>query len=559
MAEAQEKLLAQLSILRERYAAELPQKIAELRAGFQTLRNAGDSQDQVERWRTLHRQTHSLTGSGGTFGFMELSAACRVLEHALKPLALPGAVISTAELASLERLLGAVENTLSTADVNATKLKLAEARGDVSASPDAADDRRILLVTKDDELIKEHRRQYELHGYTVSAANDLAELAQTIVREKPRAIVLDILFAQGEIAGIQEIATLRKTLDAMPAVVFVSSKDDLDTRLASVRAGIAAYFTRPYDVSEVVETLDRLTAHEQNPGYRVLIVDDDQHLAEHNALLLRGAGMQVRVLTEPQQVLEVLPGFRPDLILMDLYLPLCTGIELAAVIRQQSAYTGVPIVFFSVETDLTLHLDAMRAGGDDFLIKPITPARLIATVSARAKRARAITATMVRDSLTNLLNHGHIEEQLLRELNICARQKGVLSYALLDLDHFKSVNDKYGHAAGDKVLQGLSRLLRQRFRQTDLIGRYGGEEFVVVFPNTDVQAAARLIDQMRIDFSRIPFQHGEITFQVTLSAGLASAPEFPDANSLQAEADRALYRAKDAGRNQIMIATSQER
>jgi diguanylate cyclase (GGDEF)-like protein len=224
------------------------------------------------------------------------------------------------------------------------------------------------------------------------------------------------------------------------------------------------------------------------------------------------------------------------------------------VIRQHESYVGTPIVFFSVETDISQHLAAMRAGGDDFLIKPIAPDHLLATVESRVQRARSITSLMIRDSLTGLLNHTAIEEQLHRELALQLRQDGVLSYVLIDLDHFKQINDQYGHAAGDKVIRGLSRLLRQRFRQTDLLGRYGGEEFVVVLPASDAQLATKLLEEVRTAFSRIQFSAADKTFSTTFSAGVASAPPFADAMTLQAEADRALYRAKQAGRNQVYIA-----
>lgn len=178
---------------------------------------------------------------------------------------------------------------------------------------------------------------------------------------------------------------------------------------------------------------------------------------------------------------------------------------------------------------------------------------MLATVEARVRRARILTSLMVRDGLTGLLNHTSIEEHLNRELGLQLRQGGELSYAMIDLDHFKQVNDQYGHAAGDRVIRGLARLLRQRFRQTDLLGRYGGEEFVVVLPATDVKLAARLLNEVREAFSHIRFSEGEKQFSVTFSAGVASAPPFNDVVTLQGEADRALYRAKQAGRNQVCL------
>lgn len=548
MDEAQENLLAQLQLLRDHYVRDLPGKIRQIREGLDELRSGWDS----EALRTLHRHTHSLTGSGATFGFAEVSAAARALEHVLKNLVEADAGPEHPDVEKIESLLCALE----AADQTTAGNTVDESAG-IVLRPNAlpSQERRLVFVVDDDtELAREQRLQYELHGYQVREFNDFDGLVEAVRKDKPQAIIMDVVFPQGDLAGIEKIAQLRRDVDDLPPVIFVSQREDLAARLAAVRAGAAAYYTKPIDLSGIVETLDRLTMHDGNAPYRVLVVDDDESLAFHNALTLQRAGMDTQVLTDPALILEVLANFQPELILMDLYLPGCTGIELAAVIRQQEIYVGMPIVFFSVETDIGKHLDAMRAGGDDFLIKPIAPAHLLATVEARVRRARTITALMVRDSLTGLLNHTAIEEQLDRELGLQLRHGSVLSYAMVDLDHFKQVNDRYGHAAGDRVIRGLSRMLRQRFRQTDLLGRYGGEEFVVILPGTDTHLAVRLLDEVREAFSRIRFVAGDQGFSVTFSAGVASAPPFVDSVKLQGEADRALYRAKEAGRNQVLVA-----
>jgi len=547
---AQENLLAQLKALHDTYATGLPEKVSQIHSGLDTLRSGWDD----ELLRTLHRQVHSLTGSGATFGYAEVSDTARKLEQLLKQLSEMNAGSGHVWVQQIEPLLSALEQASQTSmtDVVTAVSTLSRIQPRIVAHPEN-EPRLIFVVDDDTSLAREQCLQYKLHGYEVSEFHDFNGLKEAVRKDRPQAIIMDVIFPEGDLAGIQKIADLRQDFEDFPPVIFVSQREDLKARLASVRAGAAAYFTKPLDLSGVIETLDRLTTYDQGEPYRVLVVDDDESLACHNALILQRAGMETRVLADASHILELLADFQPELILMDLYMPMCTGIELAAVIRQQEAYVGTPIVFFSVETDVATHLDAMRAGGDDFLIKSITPDHLLATVEARVRRARTLTSLMVRDGLTGLLNQTSIEEQLVRELGLQVRQGGELSYAMIDLDHFKQVNDRYGHAAGDRVLRGLSRLLRQRFRQTDLLGRYGGEEFVAVLPATDVQLAARLLDEVRVAFSRIQFTGNEKPFSVTFSAGVASAPPFQDAVTLQGEADRALYRAKQAGRNQVCI------
>jgi diguanylate cyclase (GGDEF)-like protein len=264
--------------------------------------------------------------------------------------------------------------------------------------------------------------------------------------------------------------------------------------------------------------------------------------------------MIVWTITDPMSVMAPLAELNPDLLLVDMYMPGCTGLELAAVIRQQQALISIPIVFLSSETDIDKQMAAMERGGDDFLTKPILPGHLISAVSSRVVRLRELRSFMVRDSLTGLLNHTTIKEQLTVEIARAARFEQELAFALLDIDHFKLVNDTYGHPTGDRVLKSISRLLQQRLRKTDVIGRYGGEEFAIILPNTDSLAATQVIEELRAGFAQVRQQGDGVEFRTTFSAGIATYPRYADAAQLNNTADKALYRAKHNGRNRVVLA-----
>jgi diguanylate cyclase (GGDEF)-like protein len=241
---------------------------------------------------------------------------------------------------------------------------------------------------------------------------------------------------------------------------------------------------------------------------------------------------------------------------MDMYMPGCTGEELAKVIRQQEAYVSVPIVFLSTETDTGRQLAAMQIGGDDFLTKPIRPEHLVSAVAARVHRYRVLRSYMERDSLTGLLNHTRLKEQLEVEVKRARRQGRSLAFVMIDIDRFKLVNDTYGHPTGDRVIKSLSHLLQQRLRRTDIIGRYGGEEFAVILTDTDGPTAIKLLDEIRAAFAQVRQQADGGEFSVTFSGGVAELSRFDSAADLGSAADRALYQAKREGRNRVREARS---
>ncbi|MDO9466040.1 MAG: diguanylate cyclase, partial [Thiobacillus sp.] len=239
------------------------------------------------------------------------------------------------------------------------------------------------------------------------------------------------------------------------------------------------------------------------------------------------------------------------LILMDMYMPNCTGVEAARIIRQHDEFLSTPIVYLSGETNVALQVDAMRLGGDHFLTKPFNPVFLNAIVKSKIERYRALRRTMYNDSLTGLLNHSSGKNTLDMLLSHVAHEGGFLSVVMMDIDHFKQVNDSYGHPVGDQVIRSLSWLLKQRLRKQDVICRYGGEEFLIALPHTDAEQAFVIMDRIRQDFSQIRHPHSGGHFSATVSGGIATYPLYQNSDSLIKAADEALYMAKRTSRNCI--------
>ncbi|MEO8342879.1 MAG: diguanylate cyclase, partial [Gallionella sp.] len=358
---------------------------------------------------------------------------------------------------------------------------------------------------------------------------------------------------EDRLGGVKLMNEIQQGRETPVPVVFLSAHDEFEMRLEAARAGSIAYLIKPVNIGGLIDKLDNLTSTKPLVPYRVMIVDDSVALTAYHTAILEQAGMTVKAVNNPFHVIDAL-DFAPDLILIDLYMPECNGTDLAKVIRQLDAFVSIPIVFLSAENDLDKQLFAMGLGGDDFLTKPIQPPHLISSVTSRIRRSMMLRSFMVRDSLTGLLNHTAIKDQLEGEVAWVIREKKPLSFAMVDIDNFKLVNDSYGHPVGDRVIKSLSRLLKQRLRTSDLVGRYGGEEFAIVLVNADGPTALKVLDTIRDDFSQLRHLADGQDFPVTFSCGIASVSQFSDITKLSDAADKALYKAKHAGRNRVMLA-----
>jgi len=544
MLDTANRLDEQLAQLRESFAARLPGRVEEIVGAWSAIEQNGWN---AENGKRFHRFVHSLAGAAATFGFAPLSQSARQLELYVAPFLESGAPLASEQRAEIATRLRALQEPrlyLRDAAEAAPQFRVVE--------PEWVPNHRLFFVTQGDAM-DELAGQLGYFDYAVERIAGLEKLAPELKRLAPAAILIDADVFPSE-RTLVELDAIQRARPKRVPIIFVSLKGDLDARLASVRAGADAYFTKPVQISRLVDKLDQLTAAHVPDPYRILVVEDDEAMAQYYAMTLKDSGMEAMTVNDPNHVLSQLMDWKPDLILMDLYMPHCSGVELASVIRQQEDYVSIPIVYLSAETRVEKQLAAMRLGADDFLTKPIKPAHLISSVTARAERSHALRSLILRDSLTGLYNHTAIQGQLEREITYAQRNHVPLAYAMLDIDHFKHVNDSYGHPTGDGILKTLSRLLTQRLRKTDIIGRYGGEEFAVILPHAEASQARQVLDEIRTRFFQIHQQAADAEFQVTFSAGIAGFPEYEQAKSLNDAADRSLYQAKHNGRNQVILA-----
>ena len=350
---------------------------------------------------------------------------------------------------------------------------------------------------------------------------------------------------------IVRVQALRSRFSAS-SIIGLNLPSDFDGLKLALRVGCDYCFTVGTAQSTVMARIVKLCGTEDEPPHRVLVVEDSKTASTLIQRTLKESGVESLAISKPQDVLNALAKFQPDLVLMDMYLPGCTGVEVTRVIRQHEEFLSTPVVYLSADTSIALQVDALRLGGDHFLTKPFNPVVLNAVVKSKIERYRTLRRTMYHDSLTGLLNHNSSKQRVEAMVKAALVDGAPLCVAMLDIDHFKRVNDTYGHPMGDQVIRSVAWLLKQRLRKTDAVGRYGGEEFLVILPQADAERARQLLDRIRVDFSQFMFPVKRTSFSCTFSCGIAQLAPGLSGTALIKKADEALYVAKNEGRNQIV-------
>jgi diguanylate cyclase (GGDEF)-like protein len=334
----------------------------------------------------------------------------------------------------------------------------------------------------------------------------------------------------------------------------LSVRSSLESIVQLQRAGADVCVPAGNKVSDVLSRILDLVETREQEVHRVLVVEDSATAVAHIRRSLSQHGIDSRAISDPRVLLEAATDYRPDAILMDMYMPFCTGVEVTSALRQIPEYQALPVIYLSSETDIVQQVEALRLGGDQFLTKPINPIILSAVVKTKIERYQDMLRSGRHDSLTGLLNHSTSKGQLERLVKDSAAT-GRLVVAMIDIDRFKMVNDTYGHPVGDQVIRSLAWLLRGRLRNSDLIGRYGGEEFIIALPDAELARATKLLNRIREDFASLPHAHANGSLRASFSCGLAALPAYTSAASLIEAADEALLEAKRNGRNQVVLAT----
>lgn len=361
-----------LARLREEFISRLPDRIDALKSLLEAV-----SRGDVESHEILHRTAHSLVGAAGVHRLLRVSEVARVLERIASTL--------PADAAADEAVLAAMRDALDNLMIQAAQpVQLVVPPPAIRPST-----RRIFVVDDNEDQTSWLRSVLEQAGYQVDVFNNLAAFSAACQGENlPAAIIMDMIFPEGKEAGARIIADLKKrSLNGLP-VIFISERRDIAAKLAAYRAGASRYLNKPVKREMLLQVVGESAALMPAIPYRVLVVDDDAEQVSAYALMLRQAGMNVREVSDPLLVPDILSEFDAEVLLLDMYMPQCSGPELAAILRDDEQHADTPIVYLSSETDVSLQLLALDRGGDHFLSKPASQAHLVSVVGLHARRAR---------------------------------------------------------------------------------------------------------------------------------------------------------------------------
>ena len=297
---------------------------------------------------------------------------------------------------------------------------------------------------------------------------------------------------------------------------------------------------------------------------KILIVDDAEAVHAVVKARLRDDNLEFFSAYTGQSALDTACSLLPDVILLDVSIPAPDGFEVCRRLKAHPHTEIIPIIFFTASTLPEHQADAMDMGAWDYITKPFDAGALRARVRAALRTKRLLDALdhqRMIDGLTGLWNRTYFDHRLVTELALSNRHNRPLSCVMLDVDHFKAINDCHGHLAGDEVLRGLAKLLLRECRTEDIVCRYGGEEFVILAPNTPAPRAVVLAERLRAAAAAEPFgtagSDGSLQLRLTCSFGVADARVLHQ-SSLIDLADRALYHAKQTGRNRVVCTAASD-
>ena len=513
--------------MKEAFIEHLPDRITNLEKSWEELCRKGWNRKQFQQ---LFTRIQELAGSCGKFGLIDLNESVFALETYLSSF-----VDSDISLDEQHKARG---RDL----IDAARVAMERSKSLNLGRPGKRNGKLAFYVRTSDDLAPGFSASLLEKGYQILTFISPDDLEGEIQKRLPDIIILESIFLpQLENLG-RELKLQEERQHKRVPILCLSRTRDLKQRLQAMRIGVDAYILSPFVVKELVDKVQELSSPTED-HYRILIVEDDPTQAQFASSILSKGGMKTMAVTEPLKVPEAMDMFRPDLILMDLYMPDANGIELTTIIREHPDFFATPIVFLSGEQDPDKKLNALSFGGDDFLSKPIRPKHLISTITNRVQRAKALTpkaAGSKRDSVTGLYTSRIFFERL-EKISIdnaaSTPSGGVLLVEIGSIDKRKALEE--GKRL-DTLLVQLGHLIAENTESQDISTRLTTDSFAIIAIRPHLKHLQELALKIYSAIESTPFTIDNEQKKLEAAIGICPFDQTPgDASEVLSRADKA--------------------
>ncbi|MHB1890890.1 MAG: response regulator [Acidimicrobiales bacterium] len=512
-----------------------PQMLARVKSIEEALAALVESRLDDELRRRAERDAHRLAGSAGTLGRHYASVLARSLE----------------ELLAGSGPVDAMELSDALVQVESLRSELTDAP---SADQSIAEDRPVVLVMHHDaELAAGIGLAVEARGLASQVATSVPTAREALDVAIPAVALVDL--GQGD-DGVLDLVRELSTRTPPVVVLAVTHGTGFFDRVEAVRAGIQAFLPGSLSPNELAGAAAATLEAAGRDRQRLLAVDDDPAVLAALVAILEPAGIVVTGVTEPERFWATLRESAPDLVVLDLDMPVVSGTELCRLLRADPRWSALPVVFLTSHVGRDTIEAIFAAGADDYVPKPVGGPELVTRITNRLERTKILQARAETDPLTGLANRRKFESQWTRLQAMAERYGQPLSFALLDLDHFREVNNRYGHEVGDVVLKHIGRLLSECFRGEDVVARWGGEEIALaMYGMSRSDGVRRVTDALRAISEKTMATPDGQSFRVSFSGGVSEHKvDGATLLDLYRRADEALYAAKALGRSRVLPA-----
>ncbi len=402
------------------------------------------------------------------------------------------------------------------------------------------------------------RAEFDPDVFEIVEAADGEDALRKARELRPAIITLSMVLPPTDGLAVCRALASEDCLSAT-SVIMITSRDVPDEELQAFEAGAMRFVHKGFKTGELKVYVDEIKRKRGSlAGVTVLAVDDSAFIRKSISRALGLEKATVYTAEDGSQVLPLLKQHDIDVIVTDYHMPNVDGLELVKMIRDCREYVNVPILFLTASEDRGTVVRALDAGATDFVRKPFDATELLARIRSLARLAlttKRLEARAATDDLTGLMNRREAMKDCAEHCATFRRYETKFACIMIDIDYFKKINDTKGHAAGDYVLQEISRIFKRTTRETDGVYRIGGEEFLVLLPYGDVSSALACAKKIRITVEEHKFVFRGVPIPVTVSSGVARFDEsMTNEDALMRVADAALYEAKAAGRNRVSAA-----